>query len=964
MTTLKPRLPTKKKLDDGFEYTLSYRSKWINGNNQLNSRLWFNRLSNTYAMPTSAGNGTPGQQNPTLRNTGPTYDNFLHHPTTPLENQSVTVQTRIDDPDGVASSQLWWRQDGQEWNSVDMTVNESGLYVASIPAHSSGTIVQFYVEAIDGQGVVSTFPADGADSRALYQVEDGNGSNTGVDNWRIVVMEAEEDRFFLQTNRMSNWFLPMTLVHNGTPYYDVSMRQIGSRWIRPNSGYKIRLNPEQLAYGIHDSVRFDMNGLAEVVMKQMLNRAGGHQASNYDDLGFLISPNRSHTHHVIVQLARYETVYLNEQFEDGNSGTKWELDDVTVATSPIGGDEGLKRDTAVYEQGDIGISGAVVARQGDDPEFYRAHLLIKSNREKDDFRSIAELAQAIHKTGDELFEATNEVMDVDLWMRHYANQAYFGNWDTYGFRRPKNLRIYERPTDGKIIPLFWDCDLCNFNERLKTPRENTSRLDEIRDIPHNLRLFWGHLYDYVNRSFNEEYVSRWAAHYGALVGNNTHGGDETFTGIANSTRVRSAQVMEDMQEDIPRVDFAITTNGGNDITVETPTIDLEGKGWVDVRVMRIAGTDQELDVAWPEADSWQFEFPLSGGTESITVEAVGWNGQVIATDTINVTSTTADPVAEALRISEIQYSPADPSATEILAGFDNADDFAYIEVENTGIQTLDLSGVAFTRDANDDGVTFGFAEGTVLEPGASIVVAEDVDAFQNRYGNDAAVAGQWSGGLRRQGEVLTLTTNSIVIHQFAYDNSWHPNTDGTGRSLQIVDAQNPDLASWAAATSWLPSSAKLGSPGSTEPSPGDINGDGLFNSTDLLSALQAGGYEDGIAGNADFGSGDFNGDGDFTTADLVFAFTYNVYTSEDAAVAAHPIELQQASSTLHADRADQVSTVATRSNRFDELRRRRGSYGRLVDAAVAVWDIGEQTSTTTDDLAEFRFHHKGRRLRK
>ena len=96
------------------------------------------------------------------------------------------------------------------------------------------------------------------------------------------------------------------------------------------------------------------------------------------------------------------------------------------------------------------------------------------------------MAQAIHLDDEmELFEATNEVMDVDEWMRHYANQAYFGNWDTYGFRRPKNLRMYVNPADDKVVPLFWDCDLCNFTEPLYNRSENLSRLDEIRVIPHN-----------------------------------------------------------------------------------------------------------------------------------------------------------------------------------------------------------------------------------------------------------------------------------------------------------------------------------------------------------------------------------------------------------------------------------------------------------------------------------------------
>jgi hypothetical protein len=60
---------------------------------------------------------------------------------------------------------------------------------------------------------------------------------------------------------------------------------------------------------------------------------------------------------------------------------------------------------------------------------------------------------------------------------------------------------------------------------------------------------------------------------------------------------------------------------------------------------------------------------------------------------------------------------------------------------------------------------------------------------------------------------------------------------------------------------------------------GDMNGDGVFSSEDLVLLFQSGQFEDGVAGNSDFTSGDFDGDGDFTTSDLVFAFQNGGYVS-------------------------------------------------------------------------------------
>ncbi len=952
------------RIQDGAEYEISFRAKWLAGNSQLNSRLWFNRLSNTIYLPVPDQIGTPGEQNGAFEtNVGPTFDQFRHGPTTPLAGQEVTVTVQAEDPDGVQSVQLWWRQDRQSWNSAEMTLGDDGLYQANIPGQDSGDVIQFYVSATDTLGASTTFPARGRDSRALYQVEDNLGPATAIDRFRLVMLNEERTALFSTVNRMSNWFLPVTVIHNNEPYYDVSVRQVGSRWIRPNSGYKVLLHPDKPFYGVHDSIRFDLNGLAELVMKQMLNRAGGSKSSNYDDIAYLVTPN--HRQEIILQLARYENIYLNEQFENGSDGTKWELDDVTVPTAPSGGAEGLKTGTEVNQTADIGRSAAFVQQQGDNPEFYRAHLLIKSNRVKDDFQSIARLAQAIHQDDpNALFEATNAVMDVDLWMRHYAHQSYFGNWDTYGFNRPKNLRIYTRPSDNKFVPLFWDCDLCNFTDTIKKAVEPNSRLDEIRDIPHNLRLYWGHMLDMINRSFNEQYVARWATHYGELANGQTYGGDESWTSITNSTRLRSQRAISDMERDIPRVDFRITTNGGRDFSVDTNQVTLEGKGWVDVRQIRLAGTDQPLDAFWPTKDGWRIELPVALGANAIELEAIDYEGNLIGTESITVTSSVGDPVMASLRVTEVHYNPADPTAAEILAGYNDSDDFEFLELTNIGAETISLESVQLVQiqvGNEQHGLSFNFADGSVqqLDPGKSVLVVEDLDAFQYRYGNSLPVAGQWSGGLSNSSETITVHSAGVLLQQFTYDDGWHSLTDGAGRSLQIIEATNPDLNSWNEGASWRPSGTIGGAPGQRESAPGDSNHDGVFDSGDLLIVMRAGEYEDSTPGNSTFEEGDWNGDGDFNTGDLVWALTYGQYSFSAAAaqpslaeIAAAGVE-KQLSTAVPVSSAEPLSPQSCLESDWALQQRRAAELNdRHVDAVFATPQTTDRAIVGTDRLTD------------
>ena len=58
---------------------------------------------------------------------------------------------------------------------------------------------------------------------------------------------------------------------------------------------------------------------------------------------------------------------------------------------------------------------------------------------------------------------------------------------------------------------------------------------------------------------------------------------------------------------------------------------------------------------------------------------------------------------------------------------------------------------------------------------------------------------------------------------------------------------------------------------------GDANGDGVFNSLDLLAVLEAGEFEDEVAANSSWTTGDWNLDGDFNREDIVAALTSGSY---------------------------------------------------------------------------------------
>lgn len=159
-----------------------------------------------------------------------------------------------------------------------------------------------------------------------------------------------------------------------------------------------------------------------------------------------------------------------------------------------------------------------------------------------------------------------------------------------------------------------------------------------------------------------------------------------------------------------------------------------------------------------------------------------------------------------LRITEIMYNPAE-DANGVYA----ADDFEFVELRNTGPAPLNLNGVRFT-----EGIAFDFTGSakTSLAPGEYVVVVKNADAFAARYGtNGIAVAGTFTGQLDNTGERVRLVDSfGEMTLDFDYEDDWHPVTDGSGFSLNVIDA-SVGFQLWDSKTTWRPSQNQHGSPG-------------------------------------------------------------------------------------------------------------------------------------------------------
>ena len=238
-----------------------------------------------------------------------------------------------------------------------------------------------------------------------------------------------------------------------------------------------------------------------------------------------------------------------------------------------------------------------------------------------------------------------------------------------------------------------------------------------------------------------------------------------------------------------------------------------------------------------------------------------------------------------LRITELMYHPR-PAEEE---NEHDPGDFEFIELWNSSTAELDLTGARI-----EGGIRFDFSAGgaTSLQPGERLVIVENLEAFASRYDLERIlVAGEFSGNLSNGGETFSLVDSSgAETLRISYNDSWHPETDGGGPSLQLVDPLTEGKA-LRSPGAWRPSSVSDGTPGLPDPGgplgglqvPGDLNQDGGMDISDsiaLLGHLFLGSparlpcQEGSISDPANLTLLDVNGDAEINLTDAIHSLAY------------------------------------------------------------------------------------------
>jgi hypothetical protein len=397
-------------------------------------------------------------------------------------------------------------------------------------------------------------------------------------------------------------------------------------------GFALHFQTAERFRGVYDDFMVDRSegigyGQRELLFNQALNHAG-IVTSQYDDLVNVITPKPEHVGPAHLQMARFGDLLLDFQFDKGGNGTVFEYE---LIYYPLTTDNGTPEGNKLPQPDSV--VGVPIQDLGDDKEAYRMPFIIKNNRWRDDYSELIQFAKVFGSNGPAFDTNIDSVIDTDQWLRGFAFGTLSGTVDNYAAGSQHNGNFYVRPADGRV--LYFPHDLDFYGGSPDSPVIASGDLAKLVANPVRLRTYYGHLYDIITSAYNSTYMAYWANHLGTLLPAQDFSGHLQFIAARSDWVMNSAP--DAVMKAIPKVAFAITTNGGMALSVTTSTVTLDGTGWIDID--GLSNANVPVGLVWLNQTAWQAMVPLNCGVNAIKLDAMDRHGQSVGSDTITVTRT-------------------------------------------------------------------------------------------------------------------------------------------------------------------------------------------------------------------------------------------------------------------------------------------------------------------------------------
>jgi hypothetical protein len=796
----------------GQTVTLRFQARWLHGWPEALFRLNGNWLEASGALAVPANLGSPGLMNSRhANNVGPAIYNVTHSPVLPAAGQPVVVTAQVHDPDGVSGVTLIYRLDpATGYTGIAMkddgtggdAIAHDGIFSATIPGQVANRVAAFYISAVDGASAFTRFPALSITNAPVPECVvcfgDGHAgggfgvyhlwiTQTNVNRWSALSDLSNEgnDCTFVNGNRV---IYNMQARFAGSPYHQEFDSPVGSL-----CHYKFEFNDDDQFLGAKDFNKIHQPGNGPGDDASLQREQLAHTFLRALGVPWL---NR-----------RYVSVYANglrrgQLMEDAQTPGS----DVVKEHWPNDSDGFLYKMQPWFEMAPFPSGSSIgfdnqswcnlvpYTTTGGVKKKARYRYNFEMRRTPDsynNFTNVFALVDAASTVNSPNYVANMEnIADMENWMRVFAANHAAGNWDSFGAQNAQNIYGYSGVAGTKYSLLMWDFNIVFGNSGSWTPGQNLFALNSqdpnmtvIYNTPEFRRMYWRALQELVNGPLN-------VANSGPLVDAKYNAFLTAGVGAENpSTSIKPwlTQAQSSIASQLAAVNASSFSVNGT-VAVTNNVAYVTGTAPVNVSTIWINGA--AYPVKWTTLTTWMVTVPLQTGTNQLNIAGIAHDGSLINGDSNSVsvvyTNAVSSPVGKVV-INEIMYAPS-------VSGGE------YVELYNSSSNTsFDLSGWQL------QGLGYTFPNGSILGPTNFLVLAANRASFADEYGGTNSVFDTFSGTLSPTGETLVLiqqgTTNATVA-EVRYQNSppWPANANGTGSSLQLIDAQQDNwrVGNWNA----------------------------------------------------------------------------------------------------------------------------------------------------------------------
>ena len=675
-------------------YRISFLARWLVGSPTiLTHGAYANSVQPAYAASTRLRLpdrlGTPGAPNSvTLRqiertgssNMGPVISRIQQTPTLPAANQPVVIAAMVHDPDGVKEVNLHYSLDTPRaigdaaLFTVPMTDPDGdGNFSAQIPGQAARKRVVFFIEAADAGDRRGRYPLNYVgrsnplllnpeaptvnDHRyAIYRPDTAVGGR--LHSYRFWLHAANES--YLSTRPLlSNDMVPGTFLFQGRDiYHNAETRFSGSPFARQawTESYRVRLPEDQPLHGSIESFNMeDHQGAGardgrERISHYLIRYNQGQSRVPYS-LQWLVQFQVNDRVNEVREHVQTPNVELIERWYPGDDdGDFFEMDDRHVIN-----DAGGRQDS---QDGRLLYPPYGAATLGPDKEMYRYYFNPRMREDLDDFTTLIEFAKLMTQSvtpNDQFDKAVWDAVDVECLCRVWAVRLNTDDWDQWSGSRGKNCYLYRPRNDGRWVLIPWDMELTyatagTFMPPALTATSNPTYSSAFTEVtrflnrPRIKRVFYGVMKEMIDHQFRSAFLTPFLLKLDAIGVQNTAVGKSG--GYIDTRRNALINIVKGVTS--PAVQFAVTTNGGAPMSVESPAVTIEGRAPVEITSILAAvnGDDKiPFDVHFSDTSvvGWIATGTLPSGPNAIEFLGFNTQGDLIASAQIDVEVTIPAP---------------------------------------------------------------------------------------------------------------------------------------------------------------------------------------------------------------------------------------------------------------------------------------------------------------------------------